>query len=82
MRYFMHLGGASGLVTDEEGRDLPDENTARIEAIAAARDVMAGDLQAGQLDLTTFIAVENDAHELLFRITFEEAVAIFPHSTY
>jgi hypothetical protein len=29
-------------------------------AIASARDIMAGDLRSGQLDLTSFIEVEDE----------------------
>ena len=43
LRYFMHISDAHGFVVDEEGTELPDDAAARAEAIAAARDVMAGD---------------------------------------
>lgn len=78
MRYFMHLGGEDLFVEDVEGRDLPDDAAALREAIAAIRDVTAGDVCDGHLDLTIFIAVENDAHAPLFRIDFSKAVTIFP----
>ena len=72
----MHVCNGNGFVEDEEGVELPDDATARREAIAAARDVMAADLRDGQLDLTSFIEVENEAHELLFTITFGDAVTV------
>ena len=72
----MHICNGGGFVEDEEGRDLADDETARSEAIAAARDVMAGDLRDGHIDLTAYIQVENAAHELLFTIVFVDAVKI------
>jgi len=72
----MHICNGTGFVEDEEGRDLPDEATARSEAILAARDVMASDLREGQLDLNSFIEVEDEAHKLLFTITFGDAVNV------
>ncbi len=72
----MHSSDGSGFVEDEEGCDLPDDGTARTRAIAAARDMMASDLRAGHLDLTASIAVEDEAHNLLFTIRFADAVRL------
>ena len=72
----MHICNGTGFVEDEEGRELPDEATARSEAILAARDVMASDLREGQLDLNSFIEVEDEARKLLFTITFGDAVNV------
>jgi len=38
--------------------------------------VMASDLREGQLDLNSFIEVEDEAHKLLFTITFGDAVNV------
>ena len=76
VRYYMHVSNGNGFVEDEEGVELPDAETARKEAITAARDVMAGDLRDGSLDLTSFIEVEDENHDLLFTLTFGEAVTV------
>ena len=72
----MHICNGGGFVEDEEGRDLADNETARAEAIAAARDIMASDLREGHLNLASFIEVEDEAHILLFTIVFADAVEI------
>jgi hypothetical protein len=72
----MHISDGTGFIEDEEGRELPDEATARAEAITAARDVMAGDLRDGRLDLTCFIEVEDEGHTLLFTISFGDVVTV------
>jgi hypothetical protein len=75
-RFFFHICNGHGFIEDEEGVDLPDEPAARSNAVEAARDVMAGDLREGRLDLTSFIEVEDEAHRLLFTLTFAEAVRV------
>ena len=72
----MHISNGHGFIEDEEGVELPDDAAARAAAVAAARDVMTGDLREGRLDLTSFIEVEDGAHKLLFTLTFAEAVTV------
>jgi hypothetical protein len=75
-RFFFHICNGHGFVEDEEGVELPDAPAVRRNAVEAARDVMAGDLREGRLDLTSFIEVEDEAHRLLFTLTFAEAVTV------
>lgn len=75
-RYFMHVCNGSGFVEDQEGVDLPDRDAARAKAIEAARDIMAGDLRKGELDLSSFIEVEDEGRNLLFTLHFTEAVKL------
>jgi hypothetical protein len=76
--YYMHISDGHGFAEDHEGRDLPDDETARKEAMKGARDLMASELREGQLDLSSFIEVEDETHKLLFTVTFAEAVNIIP----
>ncbi|MEO5772766.1 MAG: hypothetical protein ABIQ32_01430 [Sphingomicrobium sp.] len=75
-RFFMHICNGNGFIEDHEGMDLRDESAARDQAILSARDVMTGDIRDGQLDLTSFIEVEDDSGKLLFTLNFAEAVQI------
>lgn len=72
----MHICNGQGYVPDEEGRELTDDDHARREAIAAARDVMAADLREGMLDLGAYIEVEDEVGRALFTITFADAVTV------
>jgi len=74
--FYFHICNGNGFTEDEEGVALPDEAAARRNAVEAARDVMAGELREGQLDLTSFIEVEDQTHNLLFTLTFAEAVTV------
>ncbi len=74
----MHICNGNGFVEDQEGRELASDAEARKLAIEAARDVMAGDVRTGLLDLSSFIEVEDESHALLFTITFADAVTVTP----
>jgi hypothetical protein len=75
-RFFMHVCNGNGFVEDQEGVELANGDLARVRAIEAARDVMAGDLRRGELDLSSFIEVEDEEHNLLFTLHFSEAVKL------
>ena len=75
-RFYMHVCNGNGFAEDEEGRELADAETARSEAIAAVRDVMANDLRGGELDISSFIEVEDENKKLLFTVQFTDAVRI------
>ena len=75
-RFYFHICDGHGFTEDEEGVELPDEAATRKQAVAAARDIMANDLREGELDLTSFIEVEDEAHRLLFTLTFAEVVTV------
>jgi hypothetical protein len=49
MRYFFHIRDCSGLISDDEGSELPDMAAARHEARATARDLAMEDLKCGQV---------------------------------
>lgn len=74
--YFFHICNGSGFTEDEEGCTLADNDDARRVAILSARDVMSNDVRDGQLDLASFIEVEDEQRKLLFTLTFAEAVNI------
>lgn len=67
-----------GFTQDEEGREVPDESAARSAALAGARDIMAGEMRAGQLNPASFIEVEDSEHRHLFTLSFSEAYTVDP----
>ena len=60
----------------EEGRELRDVDAAREEAIRALRDIMAGDVCSGELNLAAFLEVEDESRQLLFTLSVEDAVQV------
>jgi hypothetical protein len=75
-RYYMHSCNGHGFTEDEVGIELPDRQAAMRKAVEAARDIMSHDVRSGILDLTSFIEVEDEQHNLIFTLTFLEAVTI------
>ena len=67
MRYFLHIRDVDGLVSDEEGSDLPDIMAARNEARATARDLAMEDLKRGGavLDRRIEIAADDEVIETM-----------------
>lgn len=72
--FYFHICNGKGFVEDEEGRELPGAEAARATALIEAREVMSHDMRTGELDLSSFIEVEDEAGNLLFTVLFEEAV--------
>lgn len=76
-RFFFHVCNGAGFAEDEEGLSLPDVEAARAEALKSARALLADDMQQdGTLDLTSFIEVEDERRQHLFKLVFRDAVRI------
>lgn len=75
-RYYFHVCDGSGFAEDEEGRELPNAEAARQEALKGARDIMAEEIRNGTLGLSSFIEVEDEHHTLLFTVAFEDVLSI------
>jgi hypothetical protein len=74
-RYYFHLhNGATA--RDEEGRELPDLETARQEAIKAARELMGEDIKQGRLQLGHRIEIRDAEGSEALIVQFREAVTI------
>lgn len=79
--YFFHICNGNGFVEDHEGRELSDEAAARAVAVTGARDIMAEEMRAGQLNPASFIEVEDSEHRHLFTLQFSEAYTVNPRPT-
>ena len=80
-RYYLHVCNGTGFIEDQKGVVLPGAEAAREKAIEAAREVMAGDLREGELDLSSFVEVEDEEKKLLFTIQFIDAVKLTSRHT-
>jgi len=72
--YYMHVCNGTGFVEDQEGHELPDLAAAQREAVKGLRDILAADLKEGEIKMTSFIEVEDEARTLLITVTAEEVV--------
>ena len=77
-RYFMHLRDGSEEVLDPEGRDYPSLDALRNAVLAAARDLMAGDVKAGAIDFRFRIDAEDENGSIVYSLPFKDALQIIP----
>ena len=78
-RYFLHLRDGTDEVLDPDGHMLAGDAVAGA-ALLSARDCMAGDVQAGRLDLRYRIDVEDDGGAIVHSVGFADALEIIaPH---
>lgn len=75
-RFYLHISDGHEFIEDEEGMELKDAEAAREEAIRGARDVMAEDIRSGELNLSSFIEVEDEEGRWLLTISFGEVVEL------
>lgn len=75
MRFFFHLHN-DVLSFDEEGRELPDTDTARAVAEEEARTMAAESVRKGHLNLAHYVEVVDEAGDILFTVPFGEVVDI------
>lgn len=74
--FYFHVCDGGGFFEDEEGRDLPGVEAAKAEAVRGLRDLMAGALQAGELNLASFIELEDENHHLIATVLVQDAIRL------
>ena len=74
-RFFFNLRNNVS-VEDREGKELPDVETAREQAITHARGIMSEDVKDGRLVLRDEIDVIDESGVRLLTVRFGEAVEI------
>lgn len=73
-RYYFHLRNGAGFVEDEEGRDLPDPEAARSEALKGVRSILCEDVLGGVVDLRGSLEVVDQDGVRILLLPFAEAV--------
>ena len=77
-RFFMHLRDSTDELLDPEGVELADMEAVRKNAMVAARDILAGDLRNGVVDLRYRIDAENETGQIVYTLAFKHAFSIIP----
>lgn len=75
-RYFFDLHQCGSITSDEEGRELTGMAQARDTAVAAARDVMMGELARGHLCLSCHIEIREAGGTMVGTVLFRDAVEV------
>jgi hypothetical protein len=64
-RFYFHIRSGEQVIVDQEGMDLPDVNAARLEALAAARHILADAIRSGKGDTPeAFVIADGNGSEL------------------
>jgi hypothetical protein len=77
-RYFMHLRDGTEELLDPEGIEYDSLDQLRSAVLVAVRDLMAGDMRKGVLDLRFRIDAEDAQGTIVYTLPFKHAVAIIP----
>ncbi len=73
-RYFFHVRDGGELIEDPDGVECPDADAARVEAIGAARDIMADRARKG-LDVSHWaFKITDPSGMLVMNMPFSEAI--------
>ncbi len=75
-KYFLHLRDGVDETLDIEGTEYADIEGVRTPPLLGARDLMAGDIRDGVIDLRCRIDAENEQGELICSLPFERAIEI------
>ena len=75
-RFYLHICNGDGFTEDEDGVELPNLEAARREAIKGLRDVMSAEMMSGELNMASFIEIEDEQHLLLHTVQFSDAVDV------
>jgi hypothetical protein len=77
-RFYLHLRDHVDEIIDDEGIELSGLEAVKKAVMAAARDVMSGDVRAGVLDLRYRIDAEDEQGAIAYSLPFQYAVSIVP----
>jgi hypothetical protein len=77
-RYFFHLREADATSKDEEGRELPDEATARRQAAEAARELAAQAVLEGEVINRQCVEVIDGSGKHVTTAMLRDAVRLAP----
>jgi hypothetical protein len=77
-RYFLHLRDGSEQILDPEGQEFADMDEVRHAVLAAARDLMAGDIRGGVIDFRFRIDAQDSNGALVYTLPFKHALNIIP----
>ena len=74
-RFFFHLYNDM-VVMDEEGRELPDAETARAVAVKEARQMMMEAVLKGDVVLSHRIVIEDESGSIIASVAYRDAVDV------
>lgn len=74
MRYFLHVKHNDEIIEDPDGSDLPDLRTAQLEALEAAKELLANAILSGQEPAGESIAIMDEKGRELASVPLTEVL--------
>ena len=74
-RFYFHVFNHETTI-DDEGAELPDLESARANAVSAARDLICESVKKGHLNLDHRIEVTDEKNARLLTVTFRESFTL------
>ena len=74
----MHLRDSIDELLDPEGTEFADVDALKLAVLVNARDLIAGDLRNGIIDLRYRIDAENEQGDIIYSLPFRHAFSIIP----
>jgi hypothetical protein len=75
-RYFLHLRDGTDETLDPDGAECPSLDELKAVVLSSARDVIAGDVRRGTIDLRYRIDAELETGEIVHSLPFANALTI------
>jgi hypothetical protein len=74
--FYFHVHEAFGSTLHEHGRELPDLEIARREAVIGVRSILSAEIARGRLDLGSRIEVTDETGSVVLMIPFRDTVEV------
>jgi hypothetical protein len=76
----MHLRDSVDEILDPEGQEFADLDAVKKAVLFSARDLLAGDIRNGVIDLRYRIDAENGDGEIVYTLPFKHAFSVIPEA--
>jgi hypothetical protein len=73
-RYYFHIRNVDDVALDEEGTDLPDLTTARRQALASARELLANAIKEGKEPISESVVIADANGQELMSVPLTQAL--------
>jgi hypothetical protein len=74
--FYLHLRDGDRLIEDQEGSELPDLDAARQQAMAGAREILAGKMLAGEVVNGQRFEITDEAGVVVCSLPLKEALKL------
>jgi hypothetical protein len=76
-RYYFHFRSDHGTALDDQGTDFPDLSTAREQALASARELLADAIRAGDHDGPQRVVIADASGRELATVSMKDVLPRF-----